>query len=165
MNESSLTGNLVVRPLRADEAPALHTLLRSQTPEYAHFFRPFDFNQASICHMLLNREQDVFMGMFWQGRLVGFFMLRGWDEGYEVPAYGALIDEAHSGYGLATLSLRIAKAISKLSRAPRIMLKVHQANTRAKSLFERAGFIQTGVDPDRGIFIFHFDFDEPSKRV
>lgn len=160
-----MTGSFLVRPLQSEDAPALFLLLRSQTSEYAHFFSPFAFNQKFIAQMLFSRELDVFMGMFWQGELVGFFMLRGWDEGYEVPAYGALIDEGHSGYGLATLSLRMAKAICKLSRSPRIMLKVHQTNTRARRLFERAGFVQTGVDLSGEVFIFHFDCDEPSSRV
>jgi len=158
MNATLMTASLTVCPLEAADAPALLSLLRSQNSAYASFFSPFDFNPATISKMLLNREQDVFMGIFWQSRLVGFFMMRGWDEGYEVPAYGALIDEGHSGRGLATLSLRIAKAICKLSRSPRIMLKVHPANTRAKSLFQRAGFVETGVDPGSGILIFHFDF-------
>jgi hypothetical protein len=32
------------------------------------------------------------MGIYWQAEL-RFFMLRGWDEGFDVPAYGVLIDE------------------------------------------------------------------------
>lgn len=153
-----MPGNFLVRPLREDDAAPLDLMLRSQTSEYVRFFTPFDFSRAIISRMICSRKQDVFMGMFWQGELVGFFMLRGWDEGYEVPAYGVLIDEAHGGYGLATLSLRVAKAICKLNGSHRIMLKVHPTNTRARSLFERAGFVQTGVDDSGELFIFHFDF-------
>lgn len=160
-----IAGNLLVRPLKTADAPALCSLLSSQNSDYAQFFRPFNFNQATIYHLLFNAELDVFMGMFWKGRLAGFFMLRGWDEGYEVPAYGALIDEAHSGYGLATLSLRMAKTICKLRRSPKVMLKVHPANTRAKRLFERAGFVQTGVNLSRGILIFHLDLNESSGKL
>jgi hypothetical protein len=35
------------------------------------------------------------------------------------------------------------------------MLKVHPGNTHAKELYERSGFIQTGVDPKIGHLIFH----------
>lgn len=157
-------GDFVIRPLEPADGPALSSLLSSQSPEYLRFFRPFGFDQDSISALLRGKVQDIYMGIFWEERQAGFFMLRGWDEGYEVPAYGVLIDEAHSGLGLATLSLRISKAICRLRRAPRIMLKVDDANVRARRVFELAGFVQTEVDPSGKVFIFHFDFDGSSKR-
>jgi RimJ/RimL family protein N-acetyltransferase len=148
-----------IKPLQASDAPKLASMLCSQPVEYVRFFTPFDFDQATISNILDKRKQDVYMGMYWQNRLVGFFMLRGWDEGYEVPTYGVLVDEKFSGYGLTTASLRMAKTICKLCRSPRIMLKVHLSNSRAKRIFERAGFIQTGIDRENDTFIYHFDLD------
>jgi RimJ/RimL family protein N-acetyltransferase len=98
------------------------------------------------------------MGMYWQDRLIGFFMLRGWNSGYEIPAYGVLVDEKYSGYGLTRLSLKLAKSICKLRHVPRIMLKVNADNTIAKRLFEESGFTQTGVDAQTGNLIYHFAF-------
>lgn len=150
--------NFAIRPLQSADIPALVSLLQSQSSEYVRFFTPFSFDQATITNMLTSREQDLFIGMYWRDRLAGFFMLRGWDEGYEVPAYGVLIDEEYSGYGLTTLSLRMAKAAAKLRGSTAIMLKVHPANTHAKRLFERAGFVQTGVDSRSGSLIYFFRF-------
>jgi RimJ/RimL family protein N-acetyltransferase len=87
-------------------------------------------------------------------------MLRGWDNGYEVPSYGVLIDEKYNGYGLTRLSLKLAKSICKLRHVPRIMLKVNAGNKIAKRLFEEAGFNQTGVDARTGNLIYHFDFNQ-----
>ncbi|HEY9283167.1 MAG TPA: GNAT family N-acetyltransferase [Pyrinomonadaceae bacterium] len=157
--------DFTVRPLTDADAPALASMLKSQSPEYVRFFTPFTFDEAAVAAILAGSGQDVYMGLYWRARLAGFFMLRGWDAGYEVPAYGVLVDEAHSGYGLTTLTLGLAKAICRLRAAPRLMLKVHPDNARAKRLFERAGFKQTGVEPGSGGLVYHLDFNGPSGKV
>jgi len=155
---SSFTEDLTIRPLNSEDASDLSALLLAQTPAYVRFFTPFNFDLPSIAALLAEEGADVFMGMYRQDRLIGFFMLRGWNSGYEIPAYGVLIDEKYSGYGLTRLSLKLAKSICKLRRVPRIMLKVNVDNTIAKRLFEEAGFTQTGVDAQTGNLIYHFDF-------
>jgi len=157
---SGFTDNLTIRPLNSEDAPELSALLLSQTPAYVRFFTPFNFDLPSVAGLLTGQGTDVFMGMYWEGRLIGFFMLRGWDDGYDVPSYGVLIDEKYSGYGLTRLSLKLAKSICKLRRVPRIMLKVNAGNKIAKRLFEEAGFNQTGVDARTGNLIYHFDFNQ-----
>jgi RimJ/RimL family protein N-acetyltransferase len=155
---SSLPDNLTIRPLNAADAADLSALLSAQTPAYVRFFTPFNFDPPSVANLLAGQGTDVFMGMYRQDRLIGFFMLRGWDSGYEVPSYGVLIDEKYSGYGLTRLSLKLAKSICKLRHVPRMMLKVSADNVIAKRLFEEAGFNQTGVDARTGNLIYHFDF-------
>lgn len=140
------------------DASDLSSLLLAQTPAYVRFFTPFNFDPSSVASVLAEQGTDVFMGMYWRDRLIGFFMLRGWDSGYEIPSYGVLIDEKYSGYGLTRLSLKLAKNICKLRHVPRIMLKVNSDNIIAKRLFEEAGFTQTGVDAQTGNLIYHFDF-------
>ena len=149
---------LLIRPLLAADAPKLSAMLRAQRPEYVAFFNPFGFDEFTLTRVLTNSEKDVFAGIYCAGSLAGFFMLRGWDEGFDVPAYGVLIDEGHKNYGLATVTLRAAKAVCKLRRAPRLMLKVSPANAPAKRLFERAGFRQTGVNSAGDLLIYHLDF-------
>lgn len=152
-------------PLKTEDAPRLSAMLRAQTPAYVRFFTPFSFAQDAIADILAQQQRDIFMGIYWQEDLAGFFMLRGWDEGYEAPSYGVLIDERYSGYGLTRLSLKMVKTICKLRRSPRIMLKVHPENIAAKTLFEEARFIQTGVDAASGYLVYHFELNERSTKL
>lgn len=151
--------------LETKDAPQLSVMLRAQSTAYVRFFTPFNFDLDTLAEILTHKNRDVFMGIFWQDRMVGFFMLRGWDEGYEAPTYGVLIDERYSGYGLTRLSLKMVKSICKLRRAPRIMLKVHPENEAARKLFEEARFRRTGVDAASGHLVYHFDLDEQSTKL
>lgn len=153
-----------ILPLEMKHAPQLSEMLCAQSPAYVRFFTPFSFDESAIAGILACQRQDIFMGIYWQDDLAGFFMLRGWDEGYEAPSYGVLIDERYSGYGLTRLSLKMVKSICKLRHSPRIMLKVHPENTIARSLFEEARFIQTGVDAASGYLVYHFDLNERSTK-
>lgn len=155
---------LTIRSLELSDAPALSAMLCAQCAVYAHFFNPFKFDEATITGILRERERDVYMGVFWNGEIIGFFMLRGWDAGYTVPTYGVLIAERYRGYGLAPLSLRMAKIICKTTRAPRLMLKVDSENASAKAVFEKERFIPAGEETRGGKLIYYFDINEQRAK-
>jgi RimJ/RimL family protein N-acetyltransferase len=162
--ENPMNNSLAIRPLTPDDADALSTLLRSQTPGYARFFRPFDFDRDTITSVLASHNQDVMMGLYWQDELVGFFMLRGWNEGYDVPAFGILIDEKYRGCGLEMISLETAKIICKLRGSSRLMIKMHPDNISAKGVLRKTGFIRSGVESESGNLIYHFDISPRRKQ-
>lgn len=144
------------RPLQPDDAPQLSALLSAQCSEYRKHFQPFGFDEDTIRGVLMRARSDVFWGFYRGDSLIGYFMVRGWDEGYEVPVLGVLIDEAHRNYGLMTLTVELSKVICRLRGATRIMYKAHRDNVPAKSA-HRLGFTQTGVDAKTGHLIFHLE--------
>jgi RimJ/RimL family protein N-acetyltransferase len=152
-----VAGHLRIVPLTSQDAETLASFLRAQTDAYMQYFIPFRFDEAVIRGLLETAKEDVYYGLFLGEALAGFFMLRGWDAGYDVPAYGVTIGESFQGLGLGRVTLDLAKAISRLRGAKRIMLKVHPANHAAKALYESAGFQQTGIDPKNDNLIYHYD--------
>lgn len=152
----SLYRDIVTRPLQIEDAAAISSLLKSQPPEYSRFFYAFSSDEAAISKILAEREKDVYSGMYWQERMVGFFMLRGWDAGYEVPSFGVLVDEQYRGRGFMPLALDIAKLICRLCGAPRLMAKIHPDNVSARGA-RRLGLVQTGVEAETGNLIYHLD--------
>ncbi len=163
-----MNNKMAIRPLVVDDAAALSSMLLAQSVEYARFFRPFSFDTAAIADVLSSQGQDVLMGLYWQSQIVGFFMLRGWNEGYDVPAFGILIDERYRGCGLEMLSLETAKIVCKLRGASRIMIKMHPENISAKGVLRKTGFVQSGVEVESGNLIYHSDIRprrEPSPEL
>ncbi len=152
-----MRSDLIIRPLGEDDAGDLSAMLLSQPADYARFFYPFGFDRAAVAAVLAGRGRDVFTGLYWGGRMVGFFMLRGWNEGYEVPAFGIIIDENYRGQGLEIVCLDAAKAICRLRGAERIMLKMHPENISAKGVARKIGFVQTGCEPESGNIIYHLE--------
>jgi RimJ/RimL family protein N-acetyltransferase len=144
-----------IRPLETSDTAALSEFLTAQDCDYIQLFAPFDFGVETIRALLARKQEDAFFGIFWQERLAAFFMLRGWDEGYGIPAYGVVVDQQLSGRGLGQLTLEYSKAYCRLRGCRKIMLKVHPLNLAARHIYEKAGFVQTGVDPKNQNLVYH----------
>jgi len=155
-NSSVDPTDFTIRPLRAEDVTIISRLLRTQPPEYARFFYAFGSGEDEIARILSGRKRDVYSGMFWRGELAGFFMLRGWDAGYEVPSFGVLVDVQHRGRAFMRISLDVAKLICRLSGAPRLMAKIHPDNVSPRGA-RRLGLVQTGVEAETGNVIYHME--------
>jgi hypothetical protein len=155
-NSSVDQTDFTIRPLRVEDAGTVSGLLRAQPPEYARFFYAFGSDEGEIARILKGRQRDVYSGMFWRGELAGFFMLRGWDAGYEVPSFGVLVDVKHRGRAFMRISLDVAKLICRLSGSPRLMAKIHPDNVSPRGA-RRLGLVQTGVEAETGNVIYHIE--------
>lgn len=145
-----------IRPLGVEDAAAVSRLLRAQPPEYVRFFYAFGFEEEEVARVLASRARDVYSGMFWRGELAAFFMLRGWDAGYEVPSFGVVVDVRHRGLAFMRIALDVAKLVSRLAGAPRLMAKIHPDNVSPRGA-RRLGLVQTGVESETGNVIYHID--------
>ena len=148
--------DFAIRELRVEDAAAVSQLLRAQPPEYVRFFYAFGFDEGEIARVLAARTKDIYSGMFWRGELAAFFMLRGWDAGYEVPSFGVVVDVRHRGLAFMRIALDVAKLISRLAGAPRLMAKIHPDNVSPRGA-RRLGLVQTGFEAETGNVVYHID--------
>lgn len=136
--------SITIRQLRAPDAQALGELLEElrEDPASAHF-HPHPFTRDAARRIAERRgiRSDTYFGAFLDGTtLIGYGMLRGWDEGYDVPSFGVAVGIRHRGMGIGRRLLRHAISIARRRGAPSVMLKVHPANAKAKHLYESEGF-------------------------
>jgi len=129
--------------------------LSTESKEYLKYFTPFEFTYSSIEKIFGEAREDKYFGIFINNNLAGFYMLRGFDEGYEIPSYGVWISSKYANLGLSTLTLYHAFAFCKLNGIKKLMLKVHPENSAAKNLYESLGFLKTGLDEKNENFIYH----------
>jgi RimJ/RimL family protein N-acetyltransferase len=148
---------LEIKRLNINHSKELANLLQSSDKDYSQYFIPFTFDFETISEILSKAKSDQVYGIYVDNKLIGFYMLRGFDEGYSVPSYGVWISEKYSNRGLSTFTLQHAISFCKLNSIKRIMLKVHPDNITAKHIYEKHGFKQTGIDPKIHHLIYHKD--------
>ncbi len=139
-----------VSELQAADAPALMALLRAASEEYLRYTPRIRDDLAAFVQQLQNRQADRWWGLYQDAELVGYFMLRGFDEGYTRPSFGVFISEAAAGRGLAKRALAHALEWCGAHQIGAVMLKVHHGNARARQVYARAGFQPQGVCPESG---------------
>jgi len=118
---------------------------------------PFNFNYVTIKEILNKKKDDKFFGLFTDNSLIGFYMLRGFDEGFDIPSYGVWISKKYSAKGLSKLTLQHALSFCKINEIKKIILKVHPENKIAKMIYENFGFINEGIDPKNNNLIYYKD--------
>ena len=127
-------------PLTPPEAGEVSRILTAARPAYAVHFHPFAFDEESVRAQLERARRDRFWGMRSGGELAGFFMLRGFDDGYERPAFGVFIAERFAGRGLARRALTAATQWCEENGVKEMMLTVTPENAVARRIYEEAGF-------------------------
>ena len=132
---------LEIRQLHPKHAGNLAALLDTASSQDREWFHPFEFQKESIETLLSTAKQDTFYGcLFGSSNLLAFYMLRGFDEGFESPMYGTFVAPKYRRTGIGRLLLYHAISASKLARYPSLLLKVYQDNIAALSLYSHAGF-------------------------
>ena len=146
--------DISIRKIGPDLAQELSELLRNVDPDYSKYFIPFNFDLQTVEKKLTDAKLDLFFGIFVNARLIGFYMLRGFDEGYDIPSYGVWISSEFAGKGLARLTIQHAISFCKINNINQLMLKVHPDNLKAIKLYEDFGFINSGLDPKNDNLIY-----------
>ncbi len=107
----------------------------------AAFFHPHPFTKVEaerLCHYV---GQDQYYVLLAGQSILGYSMLRGWDEGFLVPSLGIFIRAEARGQGLGRLMILHLHTVARLRQAPRIRLKVYRHNYPAKQMYEQFGYI------------------------
>ncbi len=91
------------------------------------------------------------------GRIVGFTMFA-FDEDYEDPddrywLWRLMIDEGSQGKGYGTAALQVIIRYFREHGANNIRLSTKETNTKALSIYHRAGFCETGEMNDEEIVL------------
>jgi ribosomal protein S18 acetylase RimI-like enzyme len=133
------------RRLAADDREAFRAFLEANdVPAVTATFDPFPMRAAEADRILDEMREDRYYGAFTAtGELVGFSMLRGWDEGYEVPSFGIAVDHRRHGNGLGGRLTRWTIRRAQELGAPAVRLSVYSDNPNARALYSGLGFVET----------------------
>jgi len=147
--------SIEIKELKIEHVPHLVEKLSKESLEYLKHYTAFELTNDKFISLIKNALKDKYFGIFLGDEIVGFYMLRGFDEGYEIPSYGVIVLSEFSNMGLSKLTLYHAFALCRLNKIKKLMLKVRPENTFAKNLYESLGFERTGFDERNGNYIYH----------
>ena len=137
-------------PLKPKHSQELSDAFLACDRDYCRFFTPFAVDNNSLYQRLADCKQDRYWGIRSGDDLVGFFMLRGFDEGYSVPSFGVFVTQKFANKGFAKLALHFCLSWCISNQLPSLMLKVHPDNKFARGMYTRAGFQHREVCPQTG---------------
>jgi ribosomal protein S18 acetylase RimI-like enzyme len=142
------TVNLVMRRLGPPDADALGSFLAANDlPELKRRFNPFPLTRATALSLLGAERSDRFYGGFVGDAWAAFAMLRGWDEGFDVPSLGVLVDRQWQGRGIGGWITDFAIDEARRLKCRRVRLSVYASNDAALRIYVRRGFLEVSREP------------------
>ncbi len=110
-------------------------------------FHPHPLTAEHATRLAAYRGRDLYYVATRGEAVLAYGLLRGWDEGFDVPSLGIAVHPAARGHGLARPFMLFLHAAARLRGARRIRLKVYPYNTPARSLYESLGYrLEPGAD-------------------
>jgi ribosomal protein S18 acetylase RimI-like enzyme len=124
-------------------------------------FRPHGFGHADAARIARYDGRDLYAGGFVGSRLVAYGMLRGWDEGFEIPSLGLYVRSDQRGRGTGRWMLERLHAHAAGRGAHSVRLTVDRDNDRAIRLYEAIGYSFRALDPDRLVGVLPLGRPDP----
>jgi ribosomal protein S18 acetylase RimI-like enzyme len=105
------------------------------------FFHPHRLSYDGILTELQNNPKNYYVFFINLNSILGYGLLRGWQEGYDIPSLGIIIDINERGKGLSMKVMHHLENIAKSKNAKKIRLSVFKENKKAVSLYNKLGYI------------------------
>lgn len=129
---------MTVGPEHADALVSLFE--RNVVPAVAEMFDPFAFTAAEARRIALEPRRDHYYIATRGEELLGLSMLRGFDEGYEIPSFGIFIDHERHGQGIGRRFTAWTIEQARRRGCPAVRLTVYADNAAALGLYASLGF-------------------------
>lgn len=105
------------------------------------FFSPHPVDEISIGRVAGLNGKDLYYLLVEGEKVLGYGLLRGWDEGYSIPSLGVAIHPAVRGAGLGKLFMNFLHAMALQRGARKVRLRVNKNNSNAQSLYMSLGYV------------------------
>jgi ribosomal protein S18 acetylase RimI-like enzyme len=104
------------------------------------WFHPHPFTPEEAGRICSYTGGDMFYIARIDQRIIGYGILRGWDEGFTIPSLGIIIRQEARGLGLGTAFMHFLHLAAKSRGAKRIRLKVYRNNRAAVGMYSSLGY-------------------------
>jgi ribosomal-protein-alanine N-acetyltransferase len=151
-----------IRAVETRDLECLTSFLEDNNrPQITRGFHPFPLNHETSARIANGPSLDRFFVALLNEQIIGISMLRGWDEGYEIPSFGIMVDYRYQGQGIGRKLTEFAIAEAEHIGCLRVRLSVIASNIAAVHLYTSLGFNETSREritisglPDEKIIMF-----------
>ena len=113
-----------------------------------HYFHPHPLTEEFAGRTAQHTGKDLYYVLVDGREVLAYGMLRGWDEGYDIPSLGIVVHPDSRGKGLGELLMHFLHDAARRQGARELMLRVCRENVAAYELYVKLGY-RFGVE-ERG---------------
>jgi ribosomal-protein-alanine N-acetyltransferase len=155
---------LECRVLSSARKQALMAFLNDLSEAHeTEYFYPHPFTEDAVERIIRAGGRDLFYVLCEGSSVVGYGMLRGWDEGYEIPSLGIAIHPAARNAGLGRVLMHFLHGAARRRGASKVRLRVKAQNTRATKLYQDLGYV-FGPE-EQGFLVGFLELDRSRSAV
>ena len=133
---------LEIRILKPDMEQALVLFFNDIVKDdYAHYYHPYSLTPETAKKLCNLSGKDLHYVLTDNKVILGHGMLRGWDEGYNVPSLGIVIHPDVVKKGLGNMFIRFLHSSAWLKDCSSIRLSVYKENIAALNIYEKLGYV------------------------
>lgn len=104
-------------------------------------FHPHVFDHANALKICNHIGKDLYYVITNDEDIVAYGLVRGWDEGFEIPSLGIYVSEKYRSKGIARMFMPFLHLSAKLKGAKQMRLKVYKDNLKAIRLYVSLGYV------------------------
>ena len=132
---------LEIRCVRPSDHHALSVFFATiSKTEDSRFFHPHPFTKEQALSICYYKGQDLYYILHTGTKIIGYGILRGWDEGFDIPSLGIVIHPEERGKGYGDLLMRFLHAAARIRGATHVRLKVYPNNKTAIGMYRKLGY-------------------------
>jgi len=141
ISDMDLPTGLECRLLEAKwEESLIHLFQTIEETGDSRKFHPHPFTKEEARKLVQYQGQDLYYILVKNKEIIGYGILRGWDEGYDIPSLGIYLHPSYRGKGLGKMMMVFLHAAARERGASQVRLKVYCDNQRAICLYQKMGY-------------------------
>lgn len=122
-----------------------------KTSDDINFFHPHEFSFDKASEICYNRGKDLYYVVVNNKDITAYGLLRGWEEGYDIPILGIYVNPDYRKLGIGKMFMNFLHVAAKSNKAKSIKLKVYKSNEKAVNLYKSIGYNLTDYDEEQYI--------------
>ena len=118
----------------------VHFFEQNNKHEITRQFTAFPLTSDTAYKIACTDHMDRYYFACWHEHTIALLMLRGWDQGFEIPSFGILVDHHYRGFGLGRQITEFGISEARNLGCQSIRLSVYASNVHAVRLYLFLGF-------------------------